>query len=58
MNCYRKKQLLEKLQVSESTMNRWVKGGQFPPPVRVNRILLWDQATVDQWLQNQQGGKP
>jgi len=53
MNCYRRKQLLEKLQVSESTLTRWVHDGKFPAPMKINRVCLWDAQAVSQWLQAQ-----
>ncbi len=50
---FRKRELLQKLGVSSSTLDRWVKDGRFPAPTKIGRILLWNQETVSKWLQTQ-----
>ncbi len=56
-NHLRKRQILDRLQVSESTFRRWVAEGRFPAPMKVNRILLWSETAVNDWLQSQQEAK-
>ena len=43
-----KKEIAKLLKVSEVTVDRWRKEGM--PSIKVKRIVLFDQAEVEQWL--------
>jgi predicted DNA-binding transcriptional regulator AlpA len=32
------------------SITRWVKGGTFPPPLRIGRWLRWKAADVEAWI--------
>jgi excisionase family DNA binding protein len=43
-----KKEIAKLLKVSEVTIDRWRKEGM--PSIKVKRIVLFNQAEVEQWL--------
>ena len=45
----RKKELCERLNISERTIENMVKEGTFPPPVRVGKYVYWSEAAVRKW---------
>lgn len=50
-------QLAEHIGVHPKTITRWVESGDFPQPIRLGRrVLRWQDATINKWLQKQ-GGK-
>ena len=51
MKLLRKTQLLEIVGISESTLDRMVKAGRFPPPLRIGkRSVAWSEAEVREWV--------
>jgi predicted DNA-binding transcriptional regulator AlpA len=47
-----RRQLAAKLNVSVWTIIRWVKTGQFPPPIRLSETkLVWRVRDIEVWLQ-------
>lgn len=48
----RYKDLCEAFGVSRTTVWRWIKEPGFPDPVKRGRIVLFDIAAVDAWLNN------
>lgn len=48
---YRKKAVLEKFGISETTMRRWMKDEGFPRPKQLGpRAVGWLASEVDDWL--------
>lgn len=48
---YRKKSVLEKFGISETTMRRWMKDEGFPRPKQLGpRAVGWLASEVDAWL--------
>lgn len=48
--------LAEILEVSKSTIRRWVSEGNFPPPIRVSEgVHRWDMVDVNIWLEKKKG---
>lgn len=52
--CLRQADLVERLGVSISTIQRWIADGKFPAPMKINRVLLWREAAVEQWMEDQE----
>ena len=47
----RKRQVLERLSISNSTLYRLVRAGAFPAPIRLTgRAVGWVSAEVDAWV--------
>lgn len=47
---YRQKAVMEKLGVSRATVNRWVKDGSLPAPLKIGaRAIAWPGAVLNQW---------
>lgn len=47
-------QVAKAVGVSIVTLQRWVKSGDFPPPIRFGRrIVRWRADAIDAWLQRQ-----
>lgn len=45
------KELCPMLNRSYKTLNRWVKEGKFPDPVKIgNRTLGWRESVIKDWL--------
>jgi len=38
------------LAVSQRTLDRWVKAGRFPRPIRYSSKRVWPRTTVNAWL--------
>lgn len=38
--------------MGESTIDRDVKAGKFPQPVRVNSSKLWRKIDIDKWIED------
>lgn len=50
---YRKKVLLEKFGISETTLRRWMKEEDFPKPRQLGpRMVGWRADQVGKWLDN------
>lgn len=49
-NYIRLKELLNRIPITEGTVRRWVKSGRFPPPARIEGVVMWDADEVNQWL--------
>lgn len=48
-----KQQAARTLGISTRTVDNLVKGGDFPPGVRIGRFLYWSQRTIATWRRNQ-----
>ena len=49
-------QVAELLEVHRSTLDRWVRTGEFPPKVKYGaRVVGWPWATVDAWMSARAG---
>ena len=50
---YRLPDVLEAVGVSRSTLDRWIKSGKFPPPVKLNpdggRSVAWSADDIEAW---------
>lgn len=52
-NIYRKRELLEGLQISSVTLWRWVRAGRFPKPIRLGpNTVGWLKNEVSAWLES------
>ena len=52
----RKRELCEQLQVSKSTLDRWVSQGHLQPPLRLGpRVVAWPSSVIDAWLADKSG---
>ena len=38
------------IRISPATLNRRWTSGEFPPPVRIGRLLRWDVEEIQEWL--------
>jgi prophage regulatory protein len=53
MNLIRKPQLLELLGVSAATVDRMVRSGAFPAPIRIGRrAIAWRESDIAAWIEN------
>ena len=51
---YRFKDLHQLLNVSRSTIWRWVREGKFPPPVQLGpNVKAWRETDLQNWLDSQ-----
>lgn len=41
------------LKVSESTLRRAIKRGEFPSPVKIGTRLIWDKSDIRKWIDDQ-----
>ena len=48
--------ICDSLKISPSTLHRWVRENRFPRPVKLNRVLVWREAVVNEWLEDQGKG--
>ena len=62
--CMRLNDVVSYLSVSKSYVNRLIKLGKFPAGINIGanlinsgKLVVWEKATVDQWLDEQMGGK-
>ncbi|MBT5236203.1 MAG: AlpA family phage regulatory protein [Candidatus Marinimicrobia bacterium] len=62
--CMRLNDVASYLSVSKSYVNRLIKLGKFPVGINIGanlsssgRLVVWEKVTVDQWLDQQMGGK-
>lgn len=47
----KKPELQKLLNVSRSTLGRWIKSGNFPPPAKIiNGRSLWHFHDIDRWI--------
>ena len=46
-------QVLERLNVSRTTLHYLEKGGTFPPRIKIGRSVRWRAADVDAWIVRQ-----
>lgn len=44
-----KADLCDQLQISERALENMVKGGTFPPPVRIGKRVYWSETSVQKW---------
>lgn len=48
---FRKRELSRLLQISEVTIWRWVRAGQFPKPIKLGpNIIGWRKGDIDDWI--------
>ena len=52
------KELAERLKCSERTIRAWAKAGMPSLKITVGRLVRFDLAAVERWLQSQQPGQP
>ncbi len=52
--------LRQRYGVVDRTIDRWVKAGILPEPMRINRIRYWDEADIEQLERDRManGAKP
>jgi|AntDeeMinimDraft_4_1070355.scaffolds.fasta_scaffold00746_7 prophage regulatory protein len=51
-NLIRKKTVLQRCAMSNSTLYRMIESGDFPPPVQVSkRSVAWVEHEIDEWIQ-------
>ncbi|MCW8199269.1 AlpA family phage regulatory protein [Verminephrobacter aporrectodeae subsp. tuberculatae] len=56
---YRKKSLLEILEISESTLSRWIRNDDFPLARRLGgRAIGWMASEVQAWLDTRPKATP
>ncbi len=56
LDTIRKRALAKKLNINPWTLMRWVKSGQFPPPIKLTDIVfVWRVADVEAWLREREG---
>ena len=49
------KELEEKVNVSRSSINRWIKAGKFPAGQKFgSRTVRWRESVIDQWMKAEQ----
>lgn len=49
--------VLEKTGISRTHMYRLIQQGEFPPPSKLSeRVSVWDEAAIDNWLDSKFGG--
>ncbi|WP_144211415.1 helix-turn-helix transcriptional regulator [Shewanella donghaensis] len=49
----KRQKILELLDISSSTLRRWIKSGKFPPPIEnQDAHLKWQFKDVHEWLTN------
>lgn len=53
MRVLRAKAVTDKLDIHRNTLYLWVRDGKFPKPFDLNGTGVWDEAEVDEWLQQQ-----
>ena len=41
------------LKVSESTIKRAIKRGEFPSPIRIGSRMIWSKSDVRKWIDDQ-----
>ena len=52
MTLIRRRQLLEELGISGSTLDRLIRRGEFPPPLRLGaRAVAWRKEDVATWIE-------
>jgi excisionase family DNA binding protein len=49
MDLMTKQAVVEDLNVSERTLEKWVRDGKFPTPVRMGKRAYWDREAVERW---------
>lgn len=53
MDIIRVKKLLEKLSISRSTLDRWVKNENFPKKIYIGKnTIAFDLDEIEKWLKN------
>ena len=46
-------QVLDLLQIAESTLWWWVSRGEFPPPIKLSKkVTVWLEKDVMEWIEN------
>ena len=51
----RMREVLALLRVSRSTLNRWIREGAFPRPVKLGkRAVRWRRSDIEGWLKELQ----
>lgn len=46
-------QVMERLNVSRTTLHYLEKGGTFPPRIKIGRSVRWRAADIDGWIVHQ-----
>ncbi len=53
----RASKVLEKTGISRTHLYRLIQQGEFPPPSKLSeRVSVWDEAAIDNWLDSKFGG--
>ena len=53
--CLGMREVLALLSVSRSTLNRWIREGAFPRPVKLGkRAVRWRRSDIEGWLKELQ----
>lgn len=51
MQLYSERHLVQQIQVSRSTIRRWIAAGDFPQPIKLGpRRVAWRESDVSAWL--------
>ena len=55
----RKTEVLDRIDISSSTLYSWIAAGIFPDVIKVGRNSFWSENAINQWMQKQiaKGGK-
>ena len=57
MNYFADKSLAARYQVTRQTIWRWVREGNFPPPIQLGKAAVrWHEADILLWEQSKQVG--
>jgi prophage regulatory protein len=49
--------VLEKTGISRTHLYRLIQQGEFPPPSKLSeRVSVWDESAIDNWLDTKFGG--
>ena len=50
----RAREVTSRFQISRATLDRLVRVGEFPPPIKLGRVNRWGRAVVDRWERERQ----
>ena len=53
--CLRVGDICDSLKISPSTLHRWVRENRFPRPMKIERVLMWRESAVAEWLESKEG---
>ena len=46
--------ICDSLKISPSTLHRWVRENRFPRPMKIERVLMWRESAVNEWLESKE----